>query len=79
MSNFPISRAMLHMSILSPPSWHMYPRIGSHWYLRLHFGACAPARGAVSVAVTARTARLLHPRMADWMKRDGEPNGSRST
>ena len=70
---------MLHMRILSPPSWHMNPRIGSHWYLRLHLGAWAPASGAVSVAVIAIIPLVPVPRTADWRKGMGDPKGSRST
>ena len=78
-SNLASSRATLHMRMRRPPSWHMYPRMGSHWYLLRHFTAWAPARGAMSVAVTARIPFLAHPRMADWRNGMGDPKGSRST
>ena len=48
-------------------------------YLRRHFLACVPAKGAVSVAVTASTPFLFNPCKADWTKGVGVPKGSMST
>ena len=43
-----------------------------------HFARCAPAKGAVSVAVIARYPFLLQPFMAECRNGTGEPNGSMS-